>query len=114
MRFIKCNLHDVCKVKLCTDYESKNLTGLVLNEKKNDLFVTILEDETGSVSYAVGINIGRRLIYDCMKQNSLVLNKGNLSICCGANSIFRRINTAAKLNLKQQHQIIKLSRHVKI
>ena len=46
------------------DNKSDNLTDLILNEKKNGLFVAILKDETGIMSHAVGINVGTGVIYD--------------------------------------------------
>ena len=91
MHLVKGNLYDVCKISLYKDYKSKNLTDLILNEKNNGIVVMILEDENGTTSHAVGINVRRRLFFDCMEKKSLVLEKGNLSICCGVNSVLRRI-----------------------
>ena len=85
MRLVKGNLRDICRIRLCEDYESKKLTDLRLNEKKNGHFVTILENDNGSTSHTVSINVGRILIFYCMEQKSRVLNKGNLSSYCGVN-----------------------------
>ena len=79
IRLVKGNLYDVCKISLYKDYKSKHLTDLI-NERNNGLVVAILEDEDGNPSHAVGINVGRRLIFDCMEKILLALNKGNLSI----------------------------------
>ena len=37
LRHIPGNKHNTCKVKLLKDYESQNITDLILNEKKEDL-----------------------------------------------------------------------------
>ena len=68
MRLVKCNLYDVFRVRLCKDYKIKNLTDLILNEKNNGLSVAILEDESENMSHSVDLNVGKRLICDCIEQ----------------------------------------------
>ena len=48
LRDIKGNVYDVYKVKLLKDYNSQKLTDLILNEKKDGLFVTLLKDQNGN------------------------------------------------------------------
>ena len=96
------NLHGIYKICLYKDYKSKILADLILNEKKNSLVVEILEDEDETTSHAVGINIGRRVIFYHTEQKTLVLNKGNLSICCGVNSVVYCIENSAQMKLKPQ------------
>ena len=63
---------------------------------------TILSDENGIRSHAVGIDVGKQLIYDYMEENVMVLNKENLSTCCGVNGVFDQIAIAGKLKEKMQ------------
>ena len=56
------NQYDLCKVKLHKYYTSPNLTDLILNEKKDGLFVALLNDENGNRSHTVGIDVGKQLI----------------------------------------------------
>ena len=66
------------------------MTDLILNEKRM-VFVAILKDENRNRSHAVGIDIGVRVIYDCMEEKVLGLNKENLSIYYGVNAVFHQI-----------------------
>ena len=61
-------MHDVCRVRLFQDNIGENLTYLILSEKKNGIFVAVLQDETASRSHAVGMNTEKRPIYDCMEE----------------------------------------------
>ena len=97
LRHIPGNEYDVCRVRLLKDCQSKTITDLILNEKKEGLFVVILQDTNGSRSHAVGIDVDKQLIYDCMEENLFVLNVSNLSICCGSNKVFNRITMAGEL-----------------
>ena len=47
-----------------------------------------LQDTVGNSSHAVGINIAKRMIYDCQENNALSLSFDNLSHCCGPNRTF--------------------------
>ena len=67
---IQGNIYDLCKVKLCKDYESTNLTELILNEKKDVLLFAILKDENGNRSHTVDIDVRKRAIYYCMEEKS--------------------------------------------
>ena len=94
--------YDLCRVKL---NHNENLTDLILNQKKEGLFVAILMDENGSRSHAVGINVGKQLIYDCMETNTMVLNQQNLSTCCGDNRVFHKIQVAGELKTKMSKDV---------
>ena len=96
------NVHDVCKVTLHKDYESKNVTDLILKEKKDGLFVVILKDTNGGQSHAVGIDLQKQLIYDYMEDKSFVLNINNLSIWCGSDTEFHCIAMACELKKTYQ------------
>ena len=102
LRFIDGKKYQVCKVSLFKDYKSKNLTDLILYEKRDGLFVAILSDKDGNRSHAVGIDAGNQLIYDYMEDKKLHLNEENLSICCGINKEFQRIELAGELQKKRQ------------
>ena len=102
LRFIDGNQYQVCKVSMFKDYKSENLTDLILHEKQDGLFVAILSDKDGNRSHAVGIDAGNQLIYDCMEDKQLQLNEDNLSICCGINKEFHRIELACELQKKRQ------------
>ena len=97
LRHIPGNEYDVCKVRLLKDCQSKTITDLILNEKKEGLFVVILQDTNGSRSHVVGINVDKQLIYDCMEEKSFVLNVSNLSIYCGSNIVFNLIALSRQL-----------------
>ena len=62
--------------------------------------MVILKDTNGNRSHAVGIDVGKQLIYDCMEDKSLVLNVDNLSICCGSDVVFQSILTGCELKTK--------------
>ena len=71
-----------------------------MNQKKEGLFVDILMDENGSRSYAVGIDMGKWLIYNCMETNTMVLNQQKLSTRYGDNRGFHKIQVAGELKTK--------------
>ena len=73
------------------------MTDLILNEKKEGLCVILLQDMIGNQSHAVGIDVNKQLIYDCMEEKPLFLNVNNLSICCGSNTVFSSIAVAGEL-----------------
>ena len=60
LRHVQGNQYELCKVKMCTDYESDNLPELILHEKKDGLFVTTLSNKDGNMSHAVGLDIGEK------------------------------------------------------
>ena len=59
-----------------------------MNEMKEGLVISILEDDCDNKSHTVGINVGLRKIYDCMEDYILDLHIDNLSKCCGPNRVF--------------------------
>ena len=107
IRHIKGIGYEVRKVSLFKDGERKNITDIILKEKKEGLFVAILSDKNGNRSHAVGIDAGRKVIYDCMETKELQLNEENLSICCGLNVLFHRIELAGELNKQDIKQVKK-------
>ena len=92
------NDYDVVKITFSKD--SKNLTDLILKGKTEGLFVVLLEDNDGIQSHAVGIDVGKKIIYDRMKYKTLVLNVDNLSICCGSDAVFDNIKMGCELKPK--------------
>ena len=102
LRHVKGNQYDLCKVRLFKDNTSNNVTELILHERKVGLFVAILLSKDGNRSHAVGIDAGNKLIYDCMEDKVLQLNETNLSICCGINKEFDRIEFVGELKKKRQ------------
>ena len=60
------------------------MTDLILIEKDDGLFVAILKDTDVNRSHAVGIDVGKQVIYDCMEEKVFVLNKDSLYICCSS------------------------------
>ena len=97
LQTVSGNQYDVCKVRFCKDVKSKNITDLILNEKKDGIFFALLQDQNKNRSHAVGIDVGKQLIYDCMEDKPLFLNVNNLSICCGSNAVFSSIAVAGEL-----------------
>ena len=91
------NQHDLCRVRLLKDRQSKSITDLILHEAKEGLFVVLLKDLNRNRLHAVGIDVAKQLIYDCMENKALVLNVNNLSICCGKNAVFSSIAVAGEL-----------------
>ena len=57
---IRGNVHDVCKIRILKDVKSRNLTDLILKEKKQDLFVVILQDTNGNRTHALGIDVEKK------------------------------------------------------
>ena len=90
--------YDVAKIRLTKDF--KNLTDVVLKERKQGLFVVVLEDSGGIPSHAVGIDVGKKIIYDCMEDKNMLLNQDNLSICCGNDAEFVKIGYGCELKPK--------------
>ena len=50
----------------------------------------------------IQISGSKKLIYDCLEEKALPLNKGNLSICCGINKEFNRIQIVGQIKMKDQ------------
>ena len=99
---IKGNQYDLCKVQVFKDNTSADVTQLILNEKNIGLFVSIISSKDGNCTHAVGIDAGTKTIYDCMEHNVLQLNKTNMSICCGPNQVFNKIEYVGELKMKRQ------------
>ena len=86
------------------DIQSKTITDFILKETKKGLFVVLLQDLNRNKSHAVGIGVGKQLIYDCMDDKPLFLNLNNLSICCGSNAVFSSIAVAGELKNLTKYQ----------
>ena len=75
---------------------------MIIDELQEGMFVAILQDKNGGSSHAIGIDASKKLIYDCLEEKALRLNKGNLSICCGPNNEFHRIEFVGEIKMKDQ------------
>ena len=102
LRNLKNNQYDLLKIKLCNSNESNNLTDIILKERSEGLFVAVLMDDNGNMSHAVGIDVSKQVIYDCMEEKILELNNDNLCTCCGGNATFHHIAIAGELKRKMQ------------
>ena len=102
LRIIKGNQYDLCKVQVFKDHASADVTQLIINEKTTGLFVAIISSKDGNESHAVGIDASTKSIYDCMENNVLQLNETNMSICCGPNQVFNKIEYVGELKMKRQ------------
>ena len=98
MQQLKGHDYDVTKITLTNEF--KNLTDVVHKQRKQGLFVVVLEDTTGVTSHAVGIDVGKKIIYDCMEDKNMLLNNDNLSICCGNDAEFVKIVYGCELKPK--------------
>ena len=83
------------------DNTSKDVTQLILHEKNIGLFVAIISSKDGNCSHVVGIDAGSKLIHDCMEDNVLQLDESNMSICCGPNQVFIKIEYVGELQKKR-------------
>ena len=99
---VKGNQYDLCKVSLFKDNTSNNVTELILHEQKVGLFVAILSSNDGNRSHVVGIDAGNKTLYDCMEHNVLQLNEESMSLCCGPNQVFNKIEYVGELKMKRQ------------
>ena len=102
LRLIKGNQYDLCKVQVFKDNTSADVTQLILNEKNIGLFVAIISSKDGNCTHAVGIDTGSKTIYDCIEDNVLQLNEENMSLCCGPNQVFNKIEYVGELKKKRQ------------
>ena len=90
---------NLCKVKLCKDYNNSTVTEYILKEK-NGIYICVLKDEEGRQSHTVGMNLELGLIYDCMKTHELVLSIDHLSRCCGNGKNLKSFMIQAELKPK--------------
>ena len=83
------------------------MCDFLLKEKTEGLFVVVLEDTDGIQQHAVGIDVGKKIIYDCMEDKTLPFTVENLSTCCGSDADFRNIKLGCELKeiVKRQKQI---------
>ena len=100
--YTKGNKYQLQRVRLWKDCMSKDITEMVVEELQEGMFVAILQDKNGGSSHAVGVDASKKLIYDCLEERALPLNKGNLSICCGINKEFNRIKFVGQIKMKDQ------------
>ena len=101
LRHIKGNQYDLCRVP---NVRGKNVTQLILHEKNDGLFVAVISSTDGNCTHAVGIDAGYQLIYDCMEETVLPLNVDNMSMCCGPDRLFNRIEYVCELQKKPQRK----------
>ena len=100
--YTKGNKYQVQRVRLWKDCVSKDITEMIIDELQEGMFVAILQDKNGGSSHAIGIDASKKLIYDCLEEKALPLNKGNLSICCGPNNEFHRIEFVGEIKMKDK------------
>ena len=67
-----------------------NIANYLIKKKETVLLLVQLEDTVGNNSHAVGINVAKRMIYDCQESSALPLSLDNFSHCCGPNRTFAR------------------------
>ena len=65
-----------------------NIARYLIQTKDIVLLLAQLQDTVGNNSHVVGINVAKRLIYDCQENSALPLSLDNLSRCCGRNRTF--------------------------
>ena len=58
MQQLKGHDFDVTKITLTNEF--KNITDVILKQRKHGLFVVVLEDTGGIPSHAVGIDVGKK------------------------------------------------------
>ena len=66
------------------------IANYLIQKKETVLLLVQLQDTVGNNSHVVGINIAKRMIYDCQENSALPLSLDNLSHCCGPNRTFVR------------------------
>ena len=93
--------------KIRKSNNGQSLCDFLLKEKTEGLFVVVLEDTDGIQQHAVGIDVGKEIIYDCMEDKTLPFTVENLSVCCGSDAVFRNIKLGCELKqlFKRQKQI---------
>ena len=99
LRHIEGNQYNLCKVP---NEIGKHVTQVIVNEKTNGLFVAVISSTDGNCTHAVGIDAGSQLIYDCLEETVLPLNEEKMSICCGPDRSFHRIEYVGELQKKRQ------------
>jgi uncharacterized protein Veg len=104
LKQLRCD-YQVQKIKGRKNGQS--LCDFLLKEKKEGLFVVVLEDTVGIQQHAVGIDVGNNMIYDCMEDETLSFTQDNLSICCGRDAVFRSMKVGCELKhiVKRQKKI---------
>ena len=106
MQELRCGYH-VHKIKRSNNRQS--LCDHLIKERNDGLFVVILEDTDGIQQHAVGIDVGNKIIYDCMEDHTLALTVENLSTCCGNDAVFRNMKLGCEL--KQTNKRPKTIKH---
>ena len=97
----KCPYY-VHRVKVPPSPDPLDLTQYILDVKKKGLFVVQLRTTCGISCHAVGINLEKKMIYDCQESNALPLSLKNLSHCCGPNLTFLKFESAAEITRNNQ------------
>ena len=92
----ECNLV-VCRVRIPKDILSMDMTQYILYVRNKGIIVAMLQDKVGNGSHTVGINLEKKLIYDCQEQFVLQLTLQNLSVCCEPGMIFDKFTRVAEL-----------------
>jgi hypothetical protein len=69
----------------------------IMEIAEKGIFIAMLEDDTGSQTHAIGIDVQSRKIYDCEEEYELNLTYQNLSRCCGESRNFVSLNFVCEI-----------------
>ena len=72
----------VRRVKVPNVIYTLSLDQYIMQGKETGLLVIKLKDTCGNCCHTVGINVEKKMIYDCQEKNALPLSLNNLSHCC--------------------------------
>ena len=72
-----------------------------MEKQKNSILVYVLQDILGQQTHAVGINLTLSLIYDCIEECAIDLNKHKLLRWCGDGRIFKEFRLVTELKPKR-------------
>ena len=78
-----------------------NILDYILNEYKAGLYVALLKSTTGETTHTIGINVERRIIFDCMEERELEFTLDNLSKYCWPHKTIERFTVVAELYLDE-------------
>jgi len=74
-----------------------DMTQYILYVKNEGIIVAMLQDKVGNGSHTIGINLEKKLIYDCQENFEMKFTLQNLSVCCRPGMIFDKFTRVAEL-----------------
>ena len=92
----ECNLV-VCRVRIPKDILSMDMTQYILYVKNKGIIVAMLQDKVQNGSHTIGINLEKKLIYDCQETFVLKFTLEIFSVCYGPGMIFDKFTMVAEL-----------------